>query len=61
VFHFDPLNGKDVLRRSVEGDVLQGTDVFKGHLLDAYMLESYNKTIVLVDELHQVHFFLCLE
>jgi hypothetical protein len=57
VFHFDPLTGEDVLGQSAKGDILQGIDVFKGHPLDAYMLEWHNKTVVLVDESHQVRLF----
>ena len=48
------MTGEDVLGVSVDGDVLQGVDVFTGPLLEAYMWESGKKIIVLIDESRQV-------
>jgi ER membrane protein complex subunit 1 len=49
VFHFDPMNGEDILGISMRGNVLQGVDVFTGPLLDAYMWKSDKKIIILID------------
>ena len=54
VFEIDAITGADALGKSLDADVLQGTDVVQGELVEAFMLPDEHKTIALIDKHMQV-------
>jgi ER membrane protein complex subunit 1 len=49
--------GEDVLGLSKQGSILQGVDVIQGSLVEAFLLQTETKVVVLFDEFLQVCVF----
>ncbi|EGO03055.1 hypothetical protein SERLA73DRAFT_103134 [Serpula lacrymans var. lacrymans S7.3] len=59
IFHLDVLTGDDVRAesKSPSGAILEGFDIISGPLIEAFMLPTQNKTIMLLDEFLQVRIY----
>lgn len=58
IFHLNARTGEDALGVSKKDSVLQGLDVIQGSLVEAYLLQTEIKMVVLFDEFLQVCVFI---
>ena len=54
VFHLDAITGADSTGQSKDDAIFEGHDVVQGPLVEAYLLNSETKVVVLLDEFLQV-------
>ena len=58
IFHLNARTGEDALGVSKNNSILQGLDVIQGSLVEAYLLQTDIKMVVLFDEFLQVCVFI---
>ena len=58
IFHLNARTGEDALGVSKKDSILQGLDVVQGSLVEAYLLQTDIKMVVLFDEFLQVCVFI---
>jgi len=48
------MTGEDTRKVSPSGDIFQGLDIISGPIVEAFLLQSKTKTVLLLDEFMQV-------